>query len=539
MTQPAPPPVAEAVDVPSSSKSSPPTTRTFLRWLHNPVWRRELIQSSRLARTPMILMATCIVLTAITCSVGGLASSSVDPAELGSIIYQVFFSLCFAMVCWIGPGVGTLLMTAEHSNRTWDALVLTGLSAPQIVQGKFMAALAYVGQYLVMVAPIGAVPFIAGGVTAVEVGLAYLLLSVFAVLAVGFGVCVGSAIPKAAPAMLVSITSATLVSSVSFVIFGVAAAALAHDVWPGVIAGAPVWLPTAYVQADLGWDSLATLVYVPWCFAGLLAWLFYEVAVANISPTGANRFYRLKRWTLFAYPLLLSLSFVPRFWVSARDEHWMVPAWSMAWILVLGQLLVLLFCGESPQLSRRAEAELARADLPLLRRWLSPEFGRGHTLVLLSSLAALLATCAIAATQELENAAKLGESRDDTIILIVAIAASVMGFLTLGAGVNLSLRARSASALGPRLLTIVANTLVLIGPWLVLAISGLLSGEVESTLWLASPSPLFGLVLIDQVAGGRSLDSGSLWLYLGVSGLWFGVGVATWLLALRMRRSAT
>jgi hypothetical protein len=417
-------------------------------------------------------------------------------------------------------------------------LVLTGLPAPRIAQGKFLAALAYVGQYLVMVAPIGAVPFIAGGVTAAEVMLAYLFLTAFATLAVGFGVSVGSAIRKAAPAMLVSITVATAASFVAFIVLGSGAAALAHEAWPGITSGAPVWLPTAYVQADLGWDSAVTLFYTPWALALILSWFFYEVAVANMSAPGTNRYYGLKRWTLVAYPILLSIAYVPRLWQSYRSDLWITPAIAMAWVLFFGLLLILLFCGESPRLSRRVSAELAREDLPSLRRWLSPKLGRGHALVLLLSLVALLITHGIGTAQELDNATQLGTDRSSYITALGMLAVTVFGFLTFAAGFNLFVRVRATSALPARLLTVVVCLVVLVGPWLVLAIAGLLAGGVDSSLWVAAPSPLFWLVLADEATSKAGIDSATLWLQVGSSVMWLCVGIACGALALSRAAAA-
>src|SRR5690606_17933320 len=113
---------------PIASRTLARVRRSWVGASTNPVWQREMLQASRMTRTPLILMTLSILLTVITCAVGGIASSSVEPAQLGSILYHVFFSLCFVVVCWVGPGTGTLLVTTEHTNRTWDVLLLTGMA---------------------------------------------------------------------------------------------------------------------------------------------------------------------------------------------------------------------------------------------------------------------------------------------------------------------------------------------------------------------------------------------------------------------------
>ena len=56
--------------------------RSFALRQPNPIWLREMVQASRLTRTPLILMTVTILLTVITCSVGGVASSSVGTSRL-------------------------------------------------------------------------------------------------------------------------------------------------------------------------------------------------------------------------------------------------------------------------------------------------------------------------------------------------------------------------------------------------------------------------------------------------------------------------
>src|SRR5688572_17869414 len=137
---------------------------------------RELRQSARLQRTPVILATVTGMMTLLICSVGGVASVTAEPAKVGSGIFHTFFSLAFAVVTWIGPAVAASSIAGERGNRTWEALVLTGLTPAKIARGKFLASLTYVSLYIVMLAPVGALPFLFGGVTATEVLIAFVIL---------------------------------------------------------------------------------------------------------------------------------------------------------------------------------------------------------------------------------------------------------------------------------------------------------------------------------------------------------------------------
>src|SRR6185369_2428509 len=171
----------------------------------NPVWMRELRQSARLQRTPVILMTITVAVALLICSVGGIASVTAEPAKVGVGIFHTFFSLAFALVTWLGPAVAASTIAGEKNGRTWEALALTGLSPARIARGKFLAAYTYLGLYLVMLAPVGALPFLFGGVTATEVILAFFCCFVFAALAVAFGLALSSKFQSTASAIIVTL----------------------------------------------------------------------------------------------------------------------------------------------------------------------------------------------------------------------------------------------------------------------------------------------------------------------------------------------
>ena len=72
---------------------------------------RELRQSARLQRTPVILMAVTVAVALLICSVGGIASVTAEPAKVGVGVFHTFFSLAFALVTWLGPAVASSTRT--------------------------------------------------------------------------------------------------------------------------------------------------------------------------------------------------------------------------------------------------------------------------------------------------------------------------------------------------------------------------------------------------------------------------------------------
>jgi hypothetical protein len=141
----------------------------------NPIWIRELRQAARLARTPVILTVFAILMTLLIASIGGIVSADESPATTGVVLFQVFFSLAYMVVTVVGPAVAANSIASEREGRTWEAVILTGLSPGVIARGKFLAAFTAIGMYIVMLAPVGALPFLFGGVTATETVVAFAL----------------------------------------------------------------------------------------------------------------------------------------------------------------------------------------------------------------------------------------------------------------------------------------------------------------------------------------------------------------------------
>jgi hypothetical protein len=279
----------------------------------NPVWMRELRQAARLGRTPIILAVVTGMMTLLIASIGGIASETAEPAKVGVALYHTFFSLAFAVVAWVAPAVAASTIASERSGSTWEALLLTGLGAPSIARGKFLASLTYIGLYIVMLSPVGALPFLFGGVTATEVVSAFALLMLFAVLAVAFGLSVSSKFSSSAVAIVVSLLVAVPLSIVVYTGGGIGLSYLAHSVWPGVPEALPVWLPTAYARADFGLEYLVFLVLTPLTIVALPAWFLYEVTVANMAGPSDDRSSGLRRWFLVSALVLAVVAILPAF----------------------------------------------------------------------------------------------------------------------------------------------------------------------------------------------------------------------------------
>ena len=485
----------------------------------NPVWMRELRQAARLGRTPIILAVVTGMMTLLIASIGGIASETAEPAKVGVALYHTFFSLAFAVVAWVAPAVAASTIASERSGSTWEALLLTGLGAPSIARGKFLASLTYIGLYIVMLSPVGALPFLFGGVTATEVVSAFALLMLFAVLAVAFGLSVSSKFSSSAVAIVVSLLVAVPLSIVVYTGGGIGLSYLAHSVWPGVPEALPVWLPTAYARADFGLEYLVFLVLTPLTIVALPAWFLYEVTVANMAGPSDDRSSGLRRWFLVSALVLAVVAILPAF--VEPGDRWAVAATGMGATEIFLAFSAFVFAGEPLGPSRRVRVHWDREGAGRLRRYLGPGLMRAMSLLLLLGLVGLLLESAGGVAAEL-----LGGSPSATqnVRSLLAFGGYAAGFFVFVVGFTAWVRARSTASTTPRLVLLAMLFLALIGPWIIMAIAGVVTQREDSAMLLAAPSPVYVFQMMkelgrpspDRLVIGAGAVCAAAWTLLGM-----------------------
>lgn len=474
---------------------SPPQRPSLLRrWREdpNPVWLREMRQSARMQRTPIILASVTAITALIICAVGGVASTSAPPADVGVALFHTFFSLAFAVVSWIGPGVAAVTIASERSGGTWEAMLLTGLGARRIARGKFLASLTYIALYLVMLAPVGALPFLFGGITATEVFAAFLLLVLFAALAVGFGLSVSSALVSPGLAAVVTLPIAVFLSITAYLLLGVGLSVVAHQLWPGVVEGAPVWLPTAYVRADFGVHYLVYLVAIPLGSVALLAWFFFETTISNMAAPSDDRVSGLKRWLLVATPSFTAMTVAAA--ALVLSDYWIAVLAGITLELLFAVLVLFLFASDSLEPSARVRAHWDRSGAGRFHRAIGPGIAKTIQLVLALQLGALAIVAAAGVAIETHH----GSSRTDPHVQsIIVLACYTAAFLIFLGGLVTWVRAQSTGGTVPRLLLVLALFVAVVGPWLALAIAGVFEARLDEILFIAAPSPAYAFAMID------------------------------------------
>jgi hypothetical protein len=462
--------------------------------LDNPVLIREMRQAARLTRTPVILSIVTVIAGLLVCAIGGAASTEAPPAEVGAILFQAFFSLAFVIVAWIGPGVAALTIVGERAGRTWEPLVLTGLSPRVVAHGKLLAALSYVGLYLAALAPVGTLPFLFGGVTATEVLLGYGLLGVFAVIAVGFGLAVSSGAATPAMALLVTLPLAVCASMLTYFGFGSGGSMLAHEIWSSVPQGMPVWLPTAYARADFNAAYGIYLIALPLGVAFILAGFFREVTIANLSDPNDDRSTGLKRWFCSATAVVTLIGCLPP-WL-ARSEAWLVTMLAQGADTLLSTFVLLVLASDPPGPSRRVLAEWQRNRASPLRRFFGPGLARTALLLVVVTAASQLVLTVVGMAAGTGSTTFVHHRSANA--LFGAYTTCFFGFL---AGFAIFARAFPAGRLPPRAVLSLALFAAVAGPLFVLAIAGLTASFVEGAFWIAAASPLYVFAIIQNIGG--------------------------------------
>lgn len=513
------------IPAPAGPVSGKLADRASFRWHRllddpNPIWIRELRQSARLVRTPIILCVLSVLATLAIATIGGLVSISESPATTGYVLYQVFFSLAYFVVTFIGPGVAANAIASEREGRTWEALVLTGLRPQIVARGKFLAAYTAIGMYVVMLAPVGALPFLFGGVTATETIVAFAFLFLLAGLAVAFGLAVSSKMNSLRAALVVTLICAVIVSLNVYGWLGSGLSFAAHEIWNGVPEGPPIWLPTAYARAPFDLNYVLLLIALPIVLAALPAWFLYEVTIANLTSITDDRSSGLKRWYLVCAPVfaICCAGPVAAVRLADRDEIAMVGI-CVLFLFLIG--CVYLFVGDSLGPSRRVRLHWDRQGVGKFGRMLGPGIV-GTSLIELVVIAGSLTLPTVAGVIGVLPDVNAAEKA--TQILLVAMYAA--GFLLFSVGFGAFLRSRLSTTLLARILLLAVHFLVAVGPWVVAAIAGILaSGGGREPLIVASPSPFYVFLAAESVhrGGEEMLVAASIFMSCvwGLFGLMF------------------
>lgn len=466
----------------------------------NPLLVRELRQSLRLPRLPWTIAVVVVIVGLSMLAIGSQANRGARAAELGSSLFQGFLSVMLIYVALIGPATAASAIASEREGKTLEPLLLTSLSARDIARGKFLAAYAALGIQVVALLPLAAIPFLFGGVGAVElvVGVAY--VAAFSAAAVGLGLAVASRAQTLRSALAVAIVLPACSLPLFFGIASILGNDLAKRRWP-FLSGGPFWWTSAYASVPFGLDYALWLIVWPLVAIGLPIWFFYVVAAGNLAGPSEDRSTSVKRWFVIA---ALALGFAIDF-TCFRVEMGSAPAIAAVGLvltLLIALTMATLTAGEPFAASRLVRARWARTSASLFTRALGPGLLRSVVLgvvVTLAMAAACFAGGALGASPAglrkligwpSSDAASSGASLALTVLATYVVMFAIFLF---GLAAALRTRKRPMPVQNARAWVVAVAALSTLIPWLLSAIAAGLFEDRSKALLVAAPSPAFGI----------------------------------------------
>ncbi len=154
----------------------------------NPVLVKEMRGRMRGPRAYLFLTGTLVLFGVVTYGLYRLvlftvASSGAMSAgsQIGQSIFTGLVFLSTLVICVTAPSLTANAISGEHERKTLDLLLATPLRPSSVLLGKLIAALSYVALILAAVVPLVSLAFLFGGVTPMDMLLAFSLLLGFAV----------------------------------------------------------------------------------------------------------------------------------------------------------------------------------------------------------------------------------------------------------------------------------------------------------------------------------------------------------------------
>jgi hypothetical protein len=153
----------------------------------NPVMLKELRGRMRGIRAFMVmtiylgLMSAFTVLLYLIYAQANQLTGSTAAGQVGRLLFIGIVGIELLLIIFIAPSFTAGSITGERERKTYDLLQTTLMSSPMFVIGKLESALSYVLLLLLSAIPLQSIAFLFGGVSELEVMLAFVILAVTAI----------------------------------------------------------------------------------------------------------------------------------------------------------------------------------------------------------------------------------------------------------------------------------------------------------------------------------------------------------------------
>jgi len=151
---------------------------------NNPVVVRDMrvkLRGSRTFWNMAFYLGILLVISLMGYRMATVMGGNLDPVtiqlQLQAFYYAIFETLAF-LVCVIAPALTAVTMVSERQRLTLDLLVTTPMTSMQMLGGKLISSLAFLGLLFALSAPVSALCVILGGATLADIARTYAILMV-------------------------------------------------------------------------------------------------------------------------------------------------------------------------------------------------------------------------------------------------------------------------------------------------------------------------------------------------------------------------
>lgn len=233
----------------------------------------------------------------------GYALSIVDAQyRLQSFYYFIFVTLA-ALITLIAPALTATSVSDERQRQSLDLLVTTPLSAPELLLGKLMSSLSFLGLLLALSLPASVLCVLLGGATVLDLLRVYALLAVDAVVLASIGLYFSCACKSSLHAIIWTYVAVAAFALLGFGAFGLGVfdgnALVARP-----IAAIGLLSPFAAIMKEGGRSIAVGSLHVPLSlamlpFAALAIRLLLTAATYRFGTFGAASGKSLRKQVLF------------------------------------------------------------------------------------------------------------------------------------------------------------------------------------------------------------------------------------------------
>jgi hypothetical protein len=178
----------------SPTSRSPDDVGRLERWSDwlNPLLVREVRQSLRgRVFSGAIVLTSLIAAIVLICGILAIATGKSRDDGNGLAIFSVLYYLLWGLCCVALPLSAAIRFRNERGSGEFELFLITGISARQVISGKLQAALVQVLLALSVAAPFLMICYLLRGISAPQIAVNLLALTVFTVVLTQGGILIG------------------------------------------------------------------------------------------------------------------------------------------------------------------------------------------------------------------------------------------------------------------------------------------------------------------------------------------------------------